>query len=561
MTYQVLARKWRPKNFAEVVGQPHVVQALVNAFEQQRLHHAYLFTGTRGVGKTTLARIVAKCLNCEQGITATPCEQCPSCTEINTGCSVDVLEVDAASRTKVEETRELLHNVPYAPAKSRYKVYLIDEVHMLSTHSFNALLKTLEEPPAHVIFILATTEPDRIPATVRSRCLQFYLGSITVNDIAQHLQTIVDADNIAYEQAALIALAKAAAGSLRDALSLLDQALAYNHQCLQLSAIHALLGTVEQSLLANLLFALVAQDAQQLLSLTAQLAEQATDFQQALTALLSLLHQIVLAHHLPINANPVLEEQQIIATLAQQITPEDAQLYYQIGLLGRRDLAWAPTLQSGFEMTLLRMLTFRPAQQSVVATVKKPLPTLPVTPTTVTPPMNPMIKPSAAAITASSPAVAPPPPPQNLTPVMAASWAETVSQLKLSGLTQLLANYCVLTDQTPDAVHLLLDASQTAVCNSTQQQRIADALSAHYGRPITVTITPATSPIDCPARMAEQQHKAQLTKINTQITEDPQIQTIITQFNGKIELNSIKLGSVDNALDCKQALIDNSDTR
>jgi DNA polymerase-3 subunit gamma/tau len=299
MSYQVLARKWRPRNFQELIGQEHVLKPLVNALTQQRLHHAYLFTGTRGVGKTTLGRILARCLNCETGITAEPCGTCSACEDINQGRFVDLIEVDAASRTKVEDTRELLDNVQYAPTRGRFKIYLIDEVHMLSNHSFNALLKTLEEPPPHIKFLLATTDPQRLPATILSRCLQFHLKNLAPEVIAQHLQTIATKENIVAEPSALIALAKAANGSVRDSLSLLDQAIAYCQAQLTLPAVQAMLGTIDQQFLVSLLAGLAQKDGQAILAIITQMAELNTDFSGALEALLSLIHQLAVYQVVP----------------------------------------------------------------------------------------------------------------------------------------------------------------------------------------------------------------------------------------------------------------------
>lgn len=355
MSYQVFARKWRPQNFKQLVGQTHVMKALVHALEAQRLHHAYLFTGTRGVGKTTIARILAKCLSCETGITAEPCGTCAACKGIAAGHYLDLIEVDAASRTKVEDTRELLDNVQYAPTQGRFKIYIIDEVHMLSTSSFNALLKTLEEPPEHVKFLLATTDPQKLPVTVLSRCLQFNLKRMPVDMIVGHLQTIVDDENIEYNQAALKGLARAADGSMRDALSLLDQAIAYGDGALKETDVQHMLGGASHERLYQLLKAIAADDGKQVLAIVEEMAGQTPDFEMISDELISLLHQISVVQIVP---DPHQDEAAIVE-LAALLTPEDVQLYYQMALKGRADLPYSPDPRSGFEMLLLRMLAFR----------------------------------------------------------------------------------------------------------------------------------------------------------------------------------------------------------
>ncbi|WP_416885870.1 DNA polymerase III subunit gamma/tau [Marinospirillum sp.] len=360
MSYQVLARKWRPKNFHQLVGQDQVRTALVNALDQDRLHHAYLFTGTRGVGKTTLARILAKCLNCETGMTSQPCGVCSSCCEIDAGRFVDLIEVDAASRTKVEDTRELLDNVQYAPTRGRFKVYLIDEVHMLSTHSFNALLKTLEEPPPHVKFLLATTDPQKLPVTVLSRCLQFQLKNMSPEKIVGHLQHLLQEEQVGYEEPALWLLARAADGSMRDALSLTDQAIAYGDGYLATAHIAQLLGVLDHRHLLELLEALIAQDAAGLLAQVAELAQQAPDFAAVLQELASLLHRMTLAQCAPAALPPDVQHREKLLGYARQLPAEDLQLFYQIAIEGRRDLPLAPDPRTGLEMTLLRMLAFKP---------------------------------------------------------------------------------------------------------------------------------------------------------------------------------------------------------
>jgi DNA polymerase-3 subunit gamma/tau len=359
--YQVLARKYRPRNFAELVGQTHVSRALGNALERGRLHHAYLFTGTRGVGKTTIARILSKCLNCETGITPTPCGVCGTCRAIDEGRFIDLIEIDAASRTKVEDTRELLDNVPYAPTQGRYKVYLIDEVHMLSTHSFNALLKTLEEPPEHVKFLLATTDPQKLPVTVLSRCLQFTLRPLPRQEIHDHLAEVLKKETIAFDDAALWLLAESAQGSLRDAMSLTDQAIAYGQGSVQGEDVQAMLGLLDRSQVAHLLLAIHQGDSAQVAKILFDLSQQSVDVSAVLDQMITLLHQVALAQLLPQHTDigtPI--EAEILKKMANSFDRQDVQLYYQIALQGRQDLKLSVTAQQGFEMCVLRLLAFRP---------------------------------------------------------------------------------------------------------------------------------------------------------------------------------------------------------
>ena len=360
MSYQVLARKWRPRTFHELVGQEHVSRALVNALDQGRLHHAYLFTGTRGVGKTTLARILAKCLNCEQGVGSQPCGQCETCRDIDSGRFVDLIEVDAASRTKVEDTRELLDNVQYAPTQGRYKVYLIDEVHMLSTHSFNALLKTLEEPPPHVKFLLATTDPQKLPVTVLSRCLQFTLKNMPPERVVEHLTRVLEAEQVAFDPQALWLLGKAADGSMRDAMSLTDQAIAFGQGEVRREDVAAMLGTLDHAHLIALAEALADVDAERLLTEVASLAEQGPDFAGVLDELSGLMHRLAIAQMVPGALDNGHGDRDELLALAGRFTAEDVQLYYQIALQGRGDIDNAPDTRAAVEMTLLRMLAFRP---------------------------------------------------------------------------------------------------------------------------------------------------------------------------------------------------------
>ncbi len=368
MSYQVLARKWRPKNFQQLMGQEHVVNVLANALSQKRLHHAYLFTGTRGVGKTTIARIFAKSLNCELGITDKPCGQCDACIDIDQGRFVDLLEIDAASKTKVDDTREILDNVQYAPSRGRFKVYLIDEVHMLSRHSFNALLKTLEEPPEHVKFILATTDPQKLPITVLSRCLQFHLKALTVKQIEDKLAEILSQEQVSHEQGCLTLLAKAARGSMRDSLSLTDQAIAQGQGNISLTNIQQMLGGIDQNWVYQLLIALLKQDSQALMALSQEIASYAPSYSRLFAELIQLFHQIALMQIVEQHFDLPADLLALLKKFSQAMSAEDVQLYYQISLNGRKDLPYAFDEQAAFDMTLLRLFAFKPMQKTQLAT-------------------------------------------------------------------------------------------------------------------------------------------------------------------------------------------------
>lgn len=548
MTHQVLARKWRPRSFQEVVGQAPVVRALANALDQNRLHHAYLFTGTRGVGKTSIARLLAKCLNCEQGVSSTPCGQCHICQAIEQGRFLDLLEVDAASRTKVEDTRDLLDNVQYAPTQGRYKIYLIDEVHMLSNHSFNALLKTLEEPPAHVKFLLATTDPQRLPITVLSRCLQFHLKNLSMEQIAKQLSTILDAEQINYEAPALKQLAQAAQGSMRDALSLLDQAIAYSNSEVSVKEVKNLLGSTEPELLVNLIHTLIDQNAKQALALVDELAESGVDFAHALEELLSLLHQLALEHVIPGLAQESSSYADNITALASKLQAEELQLYYQIGLIGRRDLALAPTPRSGFEMVLLRMLAFRPQRAGVDTLLAPKTTNQPTTPgikaASAAPVMDatPTTNAAAALAVAASqqPATSLTAAPATTTDIATDDWTALLQQLGLQGATSMVASHCTIVEQTAEQLHLRLDEAYSALLNPKVEQQIKQALSNYFKTDLHVKITIGMLEQDSPAILDKKQQQQRQYQATEALNTDPHLQTLMNQFNATLVTNSIK---------------------
>jgi DNA polymerase-3 subunit gamma/tau len=673
MSYQVLARKWRPRSFREMVGQTHVLKALINALDSQRLHHAYLFTGTRGVGKTTIARIIAKCLNCETGVSSTPCGVCSICKEIDEGRFIDLIEVDAASRTKVEDTRELLDNVQYAPSRGRFKVYLIDEVHMLSTHSFNALLKTLEEPPPHVKFLLATTDPQKLPVTILSRCLQFSLKNMPPERVVEHLTHVLGVEQVPFEVDALWLLGRAADGSMRDAMSLTDQAIAFGEGKVLAADVRAMLGTLDHGQVYGVLQALLEGDARGLIEAVRHLAEQGPDWAGVLAEILNVLHRVAIAQALPEAVDNGQGDRDRVLALAQALPAEDVQFYYQMGLIGRRDLSLAPEPRSGFEMVLLRMLAFRPAGSSAPPTAAlKPLGISPASADSQLTPVaastlpvaavvEPVVELSVAPVTSvladvvvadvpivaqalePAEAVAPAPvepapvaaaeidlpwnepvvaaqvistaepreayqahPPASNAPVaaeslqvaapasafndaaaddaddededdvidtdvayayleslpddssetldlaeqvlpaalpatgLAAQWLELFPQLGLSGLTGSIAGNCCLVAVEGDHWSLHLDPAQGALFNSTQQQRVNDALSQFYGRTLTLDIQLCKPEQETPAQAAARKRIERQSQAVAAIHADPLVQQMLQQFAATVRADSIE---------------------
>jgi DNA polymerase-3 subunit gamma/tau len=518
MSYLALARKWRPRSFAELVGQEHVRQALGNALAQGRVHHAFLFTGTRGVGKTTIARILSKCLNCETGVTATPCGTCAACREIDEGRFVDLIEVDAASRTKVDDTRELLENVQYAPTRGRYKVYLVDEVHMLSTHSFNALLKTLEEPPPHVKFLLATTDPQKLPVTVLSRCLQFNLKRLPVALISEHLNKVLDAEKIPHDAAAVKLVAQAADGSMRDALSLTDQLIAFGGGKVEEAGARDMLGTIDRDHVARLARALATGDAGQLLETARSLEEFSPDYGQVLDDLAALLTRLAVLQLVPAYEGDELFDPALLTELAAVISAEDVQLYYQTAILGRRDLGFAPDPRTGFEMTLVRMLAFRPAGAGAGAGTAG----------------------GARAPVAGSQAGAPAPivRPASAGPIDPVQWARVIGDLDVTGAARQLATNCSLIEHRGNTVKLGIDAKVART--GPQVERLAQALGKYLGATVKLEFVEGALPIETPTQHGERRSAEALDAARRSLEDDPAVREMKSRFGATLHPESVR---------------------
>ena len=524
MSYLVLARKWRPKNFAEVVGQEHVVRALENALQRDRVHHAYLFAGTRGVGKTTIARILAKALNCLEGVSAHPCGQCEACTALDEGRFVDLIEVDAASRTGVDDTRELLENVQYTPTIGRYKVYLIDEVHMLSRQSFNALLKTLEEPPPHVKFLFATTDPQRLPVTVLSRCLQFNLKRLPAGLIEERMRLICDAEGVTVEAGALSRLARAAAGSVRDGLSLLDQALAYGDNRLTETEVTAMLGTMDRHRVLGLIDAIATGDGSALLRQIDALDEDVPDYERVLDDLATALQRVAVIQLAGRDAVEDEEELDRLATLADELDPTMVQLYYQVAITSRRDLSLAPEPRLGFEMALLRMLAFRPddglengaapiprrEQRAASGDSEKKAPR--------------HSSPSGAAATTDD----------------LSDWPAFIAGLKLSGAARQLAENCALESATDKALQLRVEACNEHLVTPKLLGRLTKALQERLGSALAVRIDKVEKVGDTAAVRAQAVAEARHENARTTIEQDPQVQKLVEIFDGHVISESVR---------------------
>ncbi len=524
MSYQVLARKWRPQTFQQMVGQTHVLRALITALQESRLHHAYLFTGTRGVGKTTVARIFAKCLNCETGVTAEPCGTCRSCVEIAEGRHVDLIEVDAASRTKVEDTRELLDNVQYAPTRGRYKIYLIDEVHMLSGHSFNALLKTLEEPPPHVKFLFATTDPQKLPVTILSRCLQFNLKRMALDLISGHLSSVLTEEQIKFTPTALKLLARAADGSMRDALSLTDQAIVTGGGAINDETVQDMLGLMPAEYLMKLVHALLEHNAIELIATVEQMAQLTTDFATATESLISLLHQLAVSQFVP-------SEDPDIQALAEAVSAADLQLYYQLALHARRDLPLNPDPRSGFEMLLLRMLAFKlDDTKNLVEVTKKKILTTP-NPRSSHPP-KPTIEHSE---------------PESVQPAVAVKqaqekneWHIILPQLKLGGIALQLAEHCLLSTLEETTVQLALDPEWVNLQTRYTEEQLTEALCHFLGREVRVILTPAKLEAETPGQYRLRLSKELQTQAEQSMQQDEFVRELQERFGAVLVPGSVK---------------------
>ncbi|WP_397392701.1 DNA polymerase III subunit gamma/tau [Polynucleobacter sp.] len=550
MTALALARSWRPKTFSQLVGQDHVVKALTHALDQGRLHHAWLFTGTRGVGKTTIARIMAKALNCtgEDGrgrMTSEPCGKCPACLEIDAGRFVDYIEMDAASNRGVDDIAALLEKAAYAPSNARYKVYMIDEVHMLTNHAFNAMLKTLEEPPEHVKFILATTDPQKIPATILSRCLQFNLKQMPVPLIVEHLEKVLAAEKVDCEANALRVLAKAAQGSMRDALSLTDQAIAYAAGKVSEEAVRGMLGTLDDAYLIRILDSLIAKDGATLLAIANEMGVRSMSFSLALADLSSLIQKIAAAQIVPESVLEDWPEAAEIRRLAGALTKEEAQLFYQISITSRPDLSLAPDEQTGFAMTLLRMLAFRPGNETPGRAGNS---APPVASATSAPRPSAQANQTAAPMRSAPASSAPPVAAPVSKPAAVASssdrpdWHALMRQLPVKGLVQQLAFQTELQDweDSPAGVRATVVTPMPQLASEASVGRLADALTAHFGKPIKVVMEKGEIEGKTVAKVDAQIHQEKRQNAEQMIAQDPFIQQLEKEFGAKVVGGSVK---------------------
>ncbi|MDG2146011.1 MAG: DNA polymerase III subunit gamma/tau [Porticoccaceae bacterium] len=599
MSYQVLARKWRPKSFSEMAGQEHVLQALINALDNDRLHHAYLFTGTRGVGKTTIGRILSKCLNCEKGVSSVPCGECSSCTEIDAGRFIDLIEVDAASRTGVDDMRDLLDNVQYAPSRGRFKIYLIDEIHMLSKSSFAALLKTLEEPPPHVKFLFATTDPQKLPITVLSRCLQFNLKNLSAERITEHLKYVLGEEKVPFEEAGLWSLGRAADGSMRDALSLTDQAVGHGGGSITESDVISMLGTIERHFVVDICIAMASQNGEKLLSSVGQMAEQSPDYDAALGDVLSIWHQVAILQTVPEALDRGVSHFDELANLAETVSREDVQLFYQICLLGRKDLPLAPEQRAGFEMVMLRAMAFRPAVNGRPVPLKSPPPEVEQSAKKSEPAPTADVSDHSAGLAIEGPNESldadaaveenklketlealdidllneePAVEIKNddkvkilsddvtelntnvsadskafevfnkvsLNEFLPSHWIEVRRQLKIGASLGEIASHCLFTARVDDVLQFIIDDQENSLFDASHQESLGAALSDYFDHPLTVSINSGVAKDETPRaaniRENNERKAAAVERLNT----DPSVIQFKQLFNGGLDEQSVE---------------------
>ena len=599
MSYQVLARKWRPKSFSEMAGQEHVLQALINALDNDRLHHAYLFTGTRGVGKTTIGRILSKCLNCEKGVSSVPCGECSSCTEIDAGRFIDLIEVDAASRTGVDDMRDLLDNVQYAPSRGRFKIYLIDEIHMLSKSSFAALLKTLEEPPPHVKFLFATTDPQKLPITVLSRCLQFNLKNLSAERITEHLKYVLGEEKVPFEEAGLWSLGRAADGSMRDALSLTDQAVGHGGGSITESDVISMLGTIERHFVVDICIAMASQNGEKLLSSVGQMAEHSPDYDAALGDVLSIWHQVAILQTVPDALDRGISHFDELANLAETVSREDVQLFYQICLLGRKDLPLAPEQRAGFEMVMLRAMAFRPAENGRPVPLKSPPPEV----------EQPAKKPEPAPtadVSHHSAGIAYKDPNESLdadatveenklketlealdidllneepaveitnddkvelladnvteldksisadsqvcegvnkvslNEFLPSHWIEVRRQLKIGASLGEIASHCLFTARVDDVLQFIIDDQENSLFDASHQESLGVALSDYFDHPLTVSINSGVAKDETPRAANIRENNERKAAAMDRLNADPSVIQFKQLFNGGLDEQSVE---------------------
>ena len=599
MSYQVLARKWRPKSFSEMAGQEHVLQALINALDNDRLHHAYLFTGTRGVGKTTIGRILSKCLNCETGVSSVPCGECSSCTEIDAGRFIDLIEVDAASRTGVDDMRDLLDNVQYAPSRGRFKIYLIDEIHMLSKSSFAALLKTLEEPPPHVKFLFATTDPQKLPITVLSRCLQFNLKNLSAERITEHLKYVLVEEKVPFEEAGLWSLGRAADGSMRDALSLTDQAVGHGGGSITESDVISMLGTIERHFVVDICIAMASQNGEKLLSSVGQMAEHSPDYDAALGDVLSIWHQVAILQTVPEALDRGISHFDELANLAETVSREDVQLFYQICLLGRKDLPLAPEQRAGFEMVMLRAMAFRPAENGRPVPLKSPPPEV----------EQPAKKPEPAPtadVSHHSAGIAYKDPNESLdteatveenklketlealdidllneeptvettnddkvelladnvteldksisadsqvcegvnkvslSEFLPSHWIEVRRQLKIGASLGEIASHCLFTARVDDVLQFIIDDQENSLFDASHQESLGVALSDYFDHPLTVSINSGVAKDETPRAANIRENNERKAAAVERLNADPSVMQFKQLFNGGLDEQSVE---------------------